>query len=191
MTRTPRTPPARPAGGEVSSGHGMDYPTPTESQMTSEQRTAERTGGEAAGSAQPAGTAAREGGRVPVNAGPGRLLLGIYLVFTVAAAARSAVQIATDYAAAPLAYTLSAAAAVVYGFITACLLHGRGRARTLAAACCVLELTGVVVVGLFSMLDPDAFPDATVWSDFGMGYLFIPVLLPVWAMVWLRRARRS
>lgn len=158
--------------------------------MTSEQRAAERTGGEVPGSAQPAGTAAREGDRGPVNAGPGRLLLGIYLVFTIAAASRSAVQIATDYAAAPLAYTLSAAAAVVYGFITACLLHGRGRARTLAAACCVLELAGVVVVGLFSTLDPAAFPDATVWSDFGMGYLFIPVLLPVWAMVWLWRARR-
>ena len=35
----------------------------------------------------------------------------------------------------------------------------------------------------------EAFPDATVWSDFGMGYLFIPVLLPVTAVFWLRKSR--
>ncbi len=28
-----------------------------------------------------------------------------------------------------------------------------------------------------------------MWSDYGMGYVFIPVLLPLSAMYWLRRAR--
>jgi hypothetical protein len=28
-----------------------------------------------------------------------------------------------------------------------------------------------------------------VWSAYGMGYIFIPVLLPVTGMLWLRRAR--
>ncbi|MET7443534.1 hypothetical protein ABZS63_42525, partial [Streptomyces sp. NPDC005568] len=44
-------------------------------------------------------------------------------------------------------------------------------------------------IGTWTLVEPSAFPDATVWSDYGMGYLFIPVLLPVTAMYWLRRAR--
>jgi hypothetical protein len=34
-----------------------------------------------------------------------------------------------------------------------------------------------------------AFPDATVWSYYGAGYLCIPVALPVTGMLWLRRPR--
>ncbi|MFF4226509.1 hypothetical protein ACFYZH_27125 [Streptomyces abikoensis] len=122
--------------------------------------------------------------------GPGRLLVWLYGVFTVAAASRSIVQMIMDFGRAPLAYVLSAAAAVVYAFITYSLVRGGGRARRAALVCCAAELVGVVTVGTWTLLEPSAFPDATVWSDYGMGYLFIPVVLPLTAMVWLRRAPR-
>ncbi|MEV5320610.1 hypothetical protein AB0K92_23660 [Streptomyces sp. NPDC052687] len=121
--------------------------------------------------------------------GPGTLLVWLYGVMVVGAVSRSAYQIATEFDRAPLAYTLSAVAGVVYGFITYTLVRGGERARRAALVCCAAELVGVVTVGLWTLVEPSAFPDATVWSDFGMGYLFIPVLLPVSALVWLRKAR--
>ncbi|MEV5239352.1 hypothetical protein AB0K89_09570 [Streptomyces cinnamoneus] len=122
--------------------------------------------------------------------GPGRLLVWLYGVFTVAAASRSVVQMIVDFGRAPLAYVLSAGAALVYAFITYSLVRGGEQARRAALVCCAAELAGVLVVGTWTLVEPSAFPDATVWSDYGMGYLFIPVILPVTAMAWLRRAER-
>ncbi|WP_406388718.1 hypothetical protein [Streptomyces sp. NBC_00887] len=126
-----------------------------------------------------------------LGTGPGRVLVWFYGVFTVAAASRSIVQMILDFDKAPLAYVLSAVAAVVYGFITYSLVRGGEKARRAALVCCAAELAGVLVIGTWTLLEPSAFPDATVWSDFGMGYLFIPVILPVTGMIWLRRARNA
>ncbi|MER5941887.1 hypothetical protein ABT121_31780 [Streptomyces sp. NPDC001928] len=121
--------------------------------------------------------------------GPGILLVWLYGVMVVGAVSRSAYQIATEFDRAPLAYSLSAVAGLVYGFITYTLVRGGERARKAALVCCAAELAGVLIVGTWTMVDPSAFPDATVWSDYGMGYLFIPVLLPLSALYWLRKAR--
>ncbi|MFF8916631.1 hypothetical protein ACF08M_25730 [Streptomyces sp. NPDC015032] len=126
-----------------------------------------------------------------LGTGPGRVLVWFYGVFTVAAASRSIVQMILDFGRAPLAYVLSAVAAVVYGFITYSLVRGGERARRSALVCCAAELLGVLVVGTWTMVEPSAFADATVWSDFGMGYLFIPVILPITGMMWLRRAKNA
>ncbi|CAL9273004.1 MULTISPECIES: hypothetical protein [Streptomyces] len=123
--------------------------------------------------------------------GPGILLVWLYGVMVVGAVSRSAYQIATEFDRAPLAYTLSALAGVVYGFITYTLVRGGETARKAALVCCAAELVGVLAVGTWTLAEPSAFPDATVWSDFGMGYLFIPVLLPLSALYWLRRARTA
>ncbi|MFE0173136.1 hypothetical protein ACFWZ2_12515 [Streptomyces sp. NPDC059002] len=123
--------------------------------------------------------------------GPGILLVWLYGVMVVGAVSRSAVQISTDFDKAPLAYTLSAIAGVVYGFITYSLVRGGDTARKAALVCCAAELVGVLAVGAWTLAEPSAFPDATVWSDFGMGYLFIPVLLPVTAIFWLTKARKA
>ncbi|MGV9234649.1 hypothetical protein ACWDN9_00650, partial [Streptomyces nigra] len=61
--------------------------------------------------------------------GPGVLLVWLYGVMVVGAVSRSAYQITTDFGRAPLAYTLSAVAGVVYGFITYTLVRGGERAR--------------------------------------------------------------
>lgn len=77
----------------------------------------------------------------------------------------------------------------MYGFITYSLVRGGEKARRAALVCCAAELIGVLVVGAWTLVELTAFPDSTVWSDFGMGYLFIPVILPVTGMIWLRRAK--
>ena len=121
--------------------------------------------------------------------GPGTLLVWLYGVMVVGAVSRSIYQIATDFDRAPLAYSLSALAGLVYGFITYTLVRGGETARKAALVCCAAELVGVLTVGTWTLLDPSAFPDETVWSDYGMGYVFIPVLLPLSAIYWLRKAR--
>jgi hypothetical protein len=99
------------------------------------------------------------------------------------------VQLATQYAEAPLAYVLSAIAAVVYIVATFTLGRGTVRARRWATAAIVAELVGVLTVGTLSLLDPQAFPRATVWSIYGIGYGFVPLVLPVLGLLWLRRTR--
>ncbi|WP_405446244.1 hypothetical protein OG350_08050 [Streptomyces achromogenes] len=121
--------------------------------------------------------------------GPGMLLVWFYGVMVVGALSRSVYQIATEFDRAPLAYTLSAVAGVVYAFITYTLVRGGETARRAALVCCAAELAGVLIVGTWTLVEPSAFPDATVWSEYGMGYVFIPVLLPLSAMYWLRKAR--
>ncbi|WP_351224108.1 hypothetical protein [Streptomyces sp. NPDC002133] len=135
-------------------------------------------------------TEERPGPRTRLVHGPGVLVVWLYGVMSVGAVSRSVYQIATEYERAPLAYSLSAIAAVVYAFITYTLVRGGEAARRAALVCCAAELVGVLVVGSWTLADPSAFPDATVWSGYGMGYLFIPVLLPVTGILWLRKARR-
>jgi hypothetical protein len=129
--------------------------------------------------------------RPGIGTGPGKLLVTLYGIFTVGAASRSAVQLSTRFHEAPLAYVLSAVAAVVYAFITFSLVRGGERARKAALVCCCVELLGVLSVGTWTLVEPSAFADATVWSDFGMGYLFIPVVLPLTGLTWLRRSRQT
>ncbi|MFH9724800.1 hypothetical protein ACH4M4_17820 [Streptomyces sp. NPDC017254] len=139
------------------------------------------------GTEEPAGG----GSRTRLVSGPGILLVWLYGVMSVGAVSRSIYQIATEFDRAPLAYTLSAVAAVVYAFITYTLVRGGEKARRAALVCCAAELAGVLVVGTWTLVEPSAFPDATVWSDYGYGYLFIPVLLPLTGIWWLRRSRAA
>ncbi|WP_328917046.1 MULTISPECIES: hypothetical protein [unclassified Streptomyces] len=143
--------------------------------------------GSAEGSARAEGT----GGPAKLGTGPGRLLLSLYGVFTVAALSRSIVQISTKYHEAPLAYVLSAVAGVVYAVITVALWKGGESARKVALVCCSAELVGVLAVGTLTLADSSAFPDATVWSDFGIGYVFLPLALPIAGLLWLRRSARE
>ena len=121
--------------------------------------------------------------------GPGRLLVAVYAVFAVAATSRAAVQIATKFDEAPLAYLLSALAGVVYVVATVALARPGQAWRRVALATVSFELAGVLAVGTLSVLDRADFPDATVWSVYGEGYGFVPLVLPVIGLYWLRRTR--
>jgi cytochrome bd-type quinol oxidase subunit 2 len=119
--------------------------------------------------------------------GPGRILILVYGVFALAATSRAGVQIATQFDEAPIAYVLSAVAAVIYCAATFALAKATKISRRIAAVAIVVELVGVVGIGAFSYAAPEDFPDATVWSHFGQGYGFVPLVLPVLGLVWLRR----
>jgi hypothetical protein len=127
----------------------------------------------------------RAAGR-PTSSGPGRLLVLAYAVFAISASARAGVQIATDFAQARVAYLLSALAALVYLVATVSLARSGLRARQVALAACSVELLGVLTVGTVSLLVPSEFPDATVWSGYGEGYGYVPLVLPVLGLAWLR-----
>lgn len=118
--------------------------------------------------------------------GPGRPLVVVYAVFAISSCARAGSQLVTSFDEAPLAYSLSALAAVVYVVATLALARDRPRLALVAVA---VEMVGVVVVGTASLLAPDAFPQATVWSQYGLGYAFVPLVLPVLGLLWLRRQR--
>ncbi|MFF0426106.1 hypothetical protein [Streptomyces sp. NPDC004520] len=130
-------------------------------------------------------------GKARLVTGPGMLLVWLYGVMSVGAVSRSIYQITSEFDRAPLAYGLSAVAAVVYVFITYTLVRGGEKARRAALVCCAAELAGVLIVGTWTLVEPSAFPDATVWSDFGFGYVFIPVLLPLTGIWWLRKAAKA
>ena len=121
--------------------------------------------------------------RERVAVGPGRLLVAVYAVFAVAASARAGVQLATRFDEAPVAYLLSALAAAVYVVATVALARDLRRLAVLAVG---FELVGVLVVGALSFVLTDAFPDQTVWSGFGMGYAYVPLVLPVLGLLRLR-----
>jgi hypothetical protein len=119
--------------------------------------------------------------------GPGRLLVAVYALFALSASARAGVQIATKFGHAPVAYVLSAFAAVVYILATVTLTVGNPTARRIAVLSCSTELAGVLAVGTWSLADRAMFPDATVWSSYGSGYGFVPLVLPVFGLLWLSR----
>ncbi|MCX4802686.1 hypothetical protein ACFWWM_13295 [Streptomyces sp. NPDC058682] len=133
------------------------------------------------------GAATTTAGRGRLVSGPGLLLVWLYGVMVVGAVSRSAFQISTEFDRAPLAYSLTAVAALAYAFITYSLVRGGEKARKAALICCAAELAGVLAVGTWTVVRPESFPDTTVWSQFGMGYLFIPVILPITGMLWLRK----
>lgn len=119
-----------------------------------------------------------------IGTGPGRTLTAVYALFALAATGRSIAQFAADPGKAPLAYSLSALAAAIYIVATVCLALGE-RARKVAIAACSIELAGVLLIGVLSYLLPDLFPDKTVWSHFGQGYAFVPLVLPIAGLWWL------
>ncbi|QCB98297.1 hypothetical protein E5206_16390 [Arthrobacter sp. PAMC25564] len=123
------------------------------------------------------------------NTGPGRLLIAVYAVFAISATARAGYQILTKFSEAPLAYSLSAFAAVVYIVATVSLAKPGRTWFKISVTAVLVELVGVLVVGALSLVDAVNFPHETVWSLFGRGYGFIPLLLPILGLIWLYRRR--
>jgi hypothetical protein len=137
---------------------------------------------------QPAKTSTRPQDAA-LNTGLGRVLLFVYGVFALSASARAGVQIATHFGEAPLAYLLSALAGLVYIAATVGLAIGGARGRRIALTSCSVELLGVLVVGTLSIADAVAFPDDTVWSKYGSGYGYVPLVLPFIGLWWVWRHR--
>ncbi|WP_354261794.1 hypothetical protein [Arthrobacter sp. OAP107] len=125
------------------------------------------------------------------NTGPGRLLIAVYAIFAISATARAGYQILTKFSDAPLAYLLSAFAAVVYVVATVSLAKAGRTWFKVSLVAVLVELVGVIVVGALSLFDSVQFPHETVWSAFGRGYAFVPLILPILGLIWLYRRRPS
>src|SRR6476620_11488757 len=123
--------------------------------------------------------------------GFGRVLVAFYGLLALAATGRSILQITEYFDRAPVPYILSALAAVIYLVATVGLARGDRASVRLATIALSVELVGVLVVGTVSALRPQAFPDKTVWSHFGQGYGFVPLLLPLVGLWWIRRTARA
>ena len=121
--------------------------------------------------------------------GPRRVLIALYAIFALAATARGIVQIATKFDDAPLAYLLSLFSGIVYIAATIGLVTNRRWSRPLAWAAVGTEMVGVLTIGLASIIDSSAFPHDTVWSRFGAGYGYVPIILPVLGLMWLWQTR--
>lgn len=122
----------------------------------------------------------------PINSGFGRVLVLLYGVLALAATARGSVQLLTKGSDAPFAYSLSLAAGLIYIVATVALLANWRRVAWVAVG---FEAVGVLAVGLLSIFDSVVFPDQTVWSEFGRGYGYVPLVLPIIGLTWLWRTR--
>ena len=116
--------------------------------------------------------------------------MALYGLFALAATGRAIYQILADFEKAPVAYLLSALAAVIYIVATVALARGDRMSVRIARVAITIELVGVLTVGLVSYLVPSEFPDKTVWSHFGAGYGYFPLILPVLGLLWLRYTSR-
>jgi len=119
------------------------------------------------------------------RSGFGRVLVFVYGIFAVAATARALVQLATKASDAPVAYALSLFSGIVYVIATWALATDH---RRVALVTIVVELTGVLVIGTLS--HPSDIDRASVWSDYGNGYGYVPLVLPFVGLWWLWRIGR-
>ena len=123
--------------------------------------------------------------------GVGRLLIVFYAVFAVSSTARASFQILTKFEQAPLAYSLSLLSAFVYILATISLAKAGKRWKQAALASVVFELAGVLSVGALSFVAPELFAHPSVWSGFGSGYGYIPLVLPILGLLWIRKSQRE
>ncbi len=132
----------------------------------------------------------------PRVTGVGRLLILVYGILALAATGRSVFQIIDRFGEAPVAFTLSGLAAIVYIVATIALIAPGAVWYRVAWFTISFELAGVLVIGTLSLFRPEALGltsidpfgrTATVWSVYGMGYLLIPLVLPILGMIWLSK----
>ena len=123
--------------------------------------------------------------------GFGRVLVTVYGVLAFAALGRSSYELVAKFGDAPVAYSLSTLAALVYVVATFALALGKPAWRVVAWITVGIEAVGVVTVGGLSLADPDVFGESTVWSGFGQGYGYVPLVLPFVGLWWLWRTSRS
>ena len=128
--------------------------------------------------------------------GIGRLLVAAYAILALAATGRASYELIAKFDQAPLPYALSAFSAAVYIVATIALARSGTTARKIAWIAVSIELVGVVIIGLASFVLPEVFnyegvQVRTVWSYFGIAYGFVPLVLPVLGLMWLKRANHS
>ncbi len=122
--------------------------------------------------------------------GVGRLLIAVYAVFALSATARASYQLLREFDEAPVAYTLSRVSALTYILVTVALTKTGDKWAKIARFTVWFELFGVIAVGIASIALPSLFNHPSVWSGFGIGYGFLPLVLPILGLIWLARRQK-
>ena len=123
--------------------------------------------------------------------GVGRLLILVYAVFAISSTARASFQMITKFEEAPVSYSLSLLSALVYLLATVSLAKSGPTWKTIALASVIFELIGVLTVGVISLLVPELFVEASIWSGFGSGYGYLPLVLPILGLLWIRKTSQG
>lgn len=124
--------------------------------------------------------------RPTTGSGFGKVLVFVYGILAFSATGRASFELGAKFDEAPVPYALSALAALVYLVATWAIATDR---RRIALGAVGFELAGVLGVGFSSLVWTSQFPDASVWSDFGNGYGYVPLVLPAVGLWWLLRRR--
>lgn len=124
------------------------------------------------------------------STGLGRIIIAVYGVLALSATIRALYQMFfRDFSEAPVAYTLSLISGLVYILATVTLASSKPKAWFTALYAVSFELVGVLVVGILSFTHPELFGHDSVWSFFGKGYGYVPLVLPFVGLWWLYRNR--
>lgn len=116
------------------------------------------------------------------------LLTLVYGFWAVAALSRAIYQYLVRRPESFVPTHISAFVGALYLLILLGLRRRSRRAWSITFALLVVELAGVLVVGAVDLIWRP-FPYTTVWSGFGAGYLYIPLVLPIVGIWWMLRAR--
>lgn len=113
-------------------------------------------------------------------------LLAAYSLLAFAAVGRSTYELIFKFDEAPIAYSLSTFAALVYLVAVWAIWRGDRVAVIIGRIACTFELAGVLIVGTITTFgDSEVFDVGTVWSYYGRDYGWLPLFVPALALWWL------
>lgn len=125
------------------------------------------------------------------STGLGRVIIAVYGILALAATVRGVYQLLSKFHEAPAAYILSLISGLIYVVATLSLSSSKRGAWMVSLWAVSIELIGVIVVGILSLTHPEIFAHPSVWSGFGEGYGYIPLVLPLVGLWWLYRNRNE
>jgi hypothetical protein len=114
-------------------------------------------------------------------------LLAAYSILALAAVGRSVYELIFKFDDAPVPYTFSVVAAVIYLVAVWAIWRGDELGIKVGKIACSIELVGVLAIGTITSLGDTAFDVGTVWSFYGLDYGWLPLVVPALALWWLFR----
>jgi hypothetical protein len=113
-------------------------------------------------------------------------LLAAYSLLALAAVGRSTYELVAKFNEAPVAYSFSTIAALVYIAATWGIWRGDRTGVIVSRVACTFELVGVLTIGtITTFTDSTTFDVGTVWSYYGRDYGWLPLVVPGLALWWL------
>ncbi|MGH2960501.1 MAG: hypothetical protein ACRDKE_12905 [Solirubrobacterales bacterium] len=112
-------------------------------------------------------------------------LLAAYAILAFAAVGRSTYELIFKFDDAPVPYSFSVAAAVIYLAAVWAIWRGDELGVKVGKVACTIELIGVLAIGTITTLGDSSFDVGTVWSFYGLDYGWLPLVVPALALWWL------